>query len=208
MALFPFNTNWPRRAQSDVPGIRTVLGAGVCYAPGNLAASDDDRFVVAVDMKVGAYALAETTMPEAAVARKLLIAVTQDAPGGNDTMGTLTIVGTDIAGQPLTETIAPAANTTKTTLNAFKTVESITGAGWARDGAAGSEDTIKIGTSEAFGLPDLLTDTAQVVCASLNNVREAVAPTVTVSATVLALNTVDLATTPLTGTPVKVYYWL
>lgn len=207
MSLYPFNTNWPRRAQTDVPTIRTTLGAGVCYYPGDLAVSDDDRFIVSVDMQVGAYTLAENTMPEADVARKLLITVTQDAPGGDDTMGTLTIVGTDIADQPLTETIAPAANKTATTLNAFKTVVSITGAGWVRDGAAGTEDKIKVGTSEAIGLPDLLIDTAQVVAVSRNNIKEANAPTVTVSPTALSLNTVDLDSA-LNGTPVKVYYWL
>lgn len=207
MGLYPFNTNVARRAQTDVPGVRTVLGSGVCYAPGDLEAGDDDRFVVAVDMQKGAYTLAETAMPEPDVARKLLITVTQDAPGGDDTMGTLTIVGTDIADQPLTESIAPTANTTTTTANAFKTVTSITGADWARDGAAGTEDTIKIGTSEVIGLPDALTDTAQVVAVSLNNVKEAVAPTVTVSAAHLAQNTVDL-NSALNGSPVKAYYWV
>lgn len=208
MSLYPYNTNVSRRAQTDAPGIRTVLGSGVCYSPGNLAAGDDDYFVAAADMKVGAYTLLNTDMPELGTARKLLITVTQDAPGGDDTMGTLTIVGTDIADQPITETIEPVANSTTVTARAFKTVASITGAGWARNGAAGTEDTIKIGTSEAFGLPDCLTDTAQVVAASLNGVREGTHPTVTVSPTVLALNTVDLNTTPLPGTPVRVYYWV
>ena len=207
MSLFPFNTNWgTRRARSDAPGILTQLGSVVMYSPGSPAVSDDDRFVTSVAMKVGAYTLAATTMPEAGIARKLLITVTQ-VGGANDTMGTLVIVGTDIAGNALSETIAPSANTTTTTLNAFKTVTSITGAGWVRDAGAGSEDTIKIGTSEAIGLPDMLSDTAQVLCASLNNVKEATAPTVTVNNTVLAKNTVDLDSA-LNGSPVKIYYFL
>jgi hypothetical protein len=205
MSFYPFNTNRARQAQTDVPGIRTVLGSGVCYAPGALAASDDDRFVVSVAMKVGAYTLAATTMPEATVARKLLITVTRvDA---DDTMGTLEIVGTDMAGQALSETIAPVANGVVRTVNAFKTVTAITGADWVRNGAGGTEDTIKIGTSDAIGLPDMLADTAQVVACSLNNVREATFPTVTAHATTLARNTVD-PDSALNGTPFKVYYWV
>jgi len=53
----------------------------------------------------------------------------------------------------------------------------------------------------------MLTDTAQVVAASLNNVREGTHPTVTVSATALESNTVDL-NSALAGTPVKIYYFL
>lgn len=204
MSLFPQNTNVTRQAQTDVRTIKNTLLSPVCFAPGTPAVSDDDRFVTSVAMKVGAYTLAATTMPEAAIARKLLITVTQ-VGGVNDTMGTLAIVGTDIAGNALSETIAPTANSTKTTLNAFKTVSSITGAGWSRDAGAGSEDTIKIGTSEAIGLPDKLSDTAQVLFASLDGTKEATAPTVTVDASVLAKNTVDL-NSALNGTAVKVYY--
>jgi len=157
-------------------------------------------------MKVGAYTLAATTMPEAGIARKLLITVTQ-VGGVNDTMGTLAIVGTDLAGSALSETIAPVAASTATTLNAFKAVTSITGASWVRDAGAGTEDTITIGTSEAIGLPDKLSDTAQVLCASLAAVKEATAPTVVVHATTLAKNTVDL-NSALNGTAVKIYYVL
>ncbi len=206
-SLFPFNTNWLRKAQTDVgPAIKSDLLSPVCYSPGSPAVSDDDRFVVNTNMKVGAYTVAVGTMPEAAIARKLLITVTQ-VGGVNDTMGTLAIVGTDIAGNALSETIAPTAAGAVETLNAFKTVTSITGAGWVRDAGAGSEDTIKIGTSESLGLPDKLSDTAQVLCASLAAVKEATAPTVVVHATTLAKNTVNLNSV-LNGTAVKIYYVL
>jgi hypothetical protein len=202
--MYPRNTNVGRQAQTDVASILNTLLAPVLYAPGSLAVSDDDRFVTSVAMKVGAYTLALNAMPEAGVARKLLITVTQ-AGGVNDTMGTLVIVGTDLAGNALSETIAPTANSTKTTVNAFKTVTSITGAGWVRDAGAGTEDTIKIGTSEAIGLPDKLSDTAQILFVSLDGVKEATAPTITVDASVLAKNTVDLNSS-LNGTAVKIYY--
>jgi hypothetical protein len=204
-SLFPFNTNWLRKAQSDVASIKSDLLSPVCFAPGSPAVSDDDRFVVSVDMKVGAYTVAVGTMPEAGIARKLLITVTTDT--GADTMGTLDIVGTDIAGAALTETIAPVSAGTVETLNAFKTVTSITGVGWVIGGGAGTEDAIKIGTSESLGLPDKLSDTAQVLCASLAAVKEATAPTVVVHATTLAKNTVNL-NSALGGTAVKIYYVL
>lgn len=200
MSLFPFNTNWPRQAQSDSDAVKNTLLSPVCYAPGSPAVSDVDRFVVSADMKVGAYTVAVGTMPEAAVARKLLITVTQ-VGGANDTMGTLTIVGTDIADQPLTEVIAPVAASSVETLNAFKTVSSITGAGWVINVAA---DTITVGTSESLGLPDVLSDAAQVLFASLATVKEATAPAVVVNAT-LAKNTVNL-NSALNGTAVKIYY--
>ena len=203
-SLFPFNTNWLRKAQTDVgPAIKSDLLSPVCFSPGSPAVSDDDRFVVSVDMKVGAYTLALTTMPEAAIARKLLITVTADT--GNDTMGTLAIVGTDIAGNALSETIAPVAAGSVETLNAFKTVATITGAGWVIGGGAGTEDAIKIGTSESLGLPDKLSDTAQVLFASLAAVKEATAPAVVVHATTLAKNTVNL-NSALNASAVKVYY--
>ena len=204
MSLFPRNTNVARQAQTDVASLRTSLLSAVMYAPGSPAVSDDDRFVTSVAMKVGAYTLAVNAMPEAGIARKLLITVTQ-VGGVNDTMGTLAIVGTDIAGNALSETISPTANSTKETLNAFKTVTSITGAGWVRDGAGGTEDTIKIGTSEAIGLPDKLSDGAQVLFVSLAGVKEATAPAVTVDSATLAKNTVNLDSA-LNGTAVKIYY--
>lgn len=204
--MFPFNTNVARHAQSDVGLIKTNLRSVVEYAPGSPVVLADNRFVTSTNMKVGAYTLAATTMPEAAIARRLLITVTQ-VGGFNDTMGTLDIVGTDIAGAALTETVAPTAAGTKLTLNAFKTLTSITGAGWVRDAGVGSEDTIKIGTSDSIGLPDKLADTAQVLECSLGGVKEATAPTVTVDASVLAKNTVD-PNSALNASAFKIYYVL
>ena len=118
---------------------------------------------------------------------------------------TLAIVGTDIAGNAISETIAPVSASSVETLHAFKTLVSITGAGWIIGGGAGTEDAIKIGTSESLGLPDKLSDTAQVLCASLAAVKEATAPAVVVHATTLAKNTVNL-NSALNASAVKVYY--
>lgn len=201
MSMFPRNTNVTRQAQTDIAGKYTTLLSPVYYAPGDLAVSDDDRFVASANMKVGAYTMLLSAMPEATVARKLLITVTQ-VGGVNDTMGTLTIVGTDLAGNALTESVAPTANSTKETVNAFLTVTSITGVGWVINTG---NDTIKIGTSESIGIPDKLADSAQVLFASFAAVKEATAPTLTVDGSVLAKNTFNL-NTALDGSAVKIYY--
>jgi hypothetical protein len=64
-------------------------------------------------------------------------------------------------------------------------------------------DTVTIGTTDALGLPYKLAHNT-VLEAYLNNAKEAVAPTVAVSATALESNTVDLATA-LNGNAVDVY---
>lgn len=203
MSLYPFNTNWgPRPAQSDVPGVLTTLGAGVMYSPGSPALDDVDWFVASADMKVGAYTLANTA-PDVGARN---VTVTQTITNAaEDTNGTIVVVGTDLAGDVITETLTPNGGATVAGTKAFATITSITGAGWVINGA--DPDTIEVGFGSLIGLPDYLTDTAQVVACSVNNVKEAVAPIVTVSATVLDLNTVD-PNTAHGGTPFKVYYWL
>lgn len=202
MSLYPFNTNWkPRRAQTDVPGVFTTLEAVVCYSPGSPALDDADWYVVSADMKVGAYTLAHTA-PDVGARN---VTVTQTAVDTEDTNGTIVVVGKDLAGNTITETLTPDAGKTVAGTKAFAEITSITGAGWAVDASEGKADKITVGFGALIGLPDKLTDTAQVLAASLNNVKEAVAPTVTVSATVLSQNTVDLSSA-LNGKPVKVYY--
>ena len=203
MGFYPFNTNRARRAQTDVHGVTTLMGAGVMYTPGSPVLDDADWYVASVDMKVGAYTLAKTA-PDVGARN---VTVTQTATNTEDTNGTIVVVGKDLAGNTITETLTPNAGETVAGTKAFAEITSITGAGWAVDAAEGKADKITVGFGALIGLPDKLSDTAQVLAASLNNVKEANAPTVTVSATVLSQNTVDLSSA-LNGKPVKVYYWL
>jgi len=200
MSLFPFKTNWARQAQSDA-GVRTNLLSTVQYAPGSPVLDDVDWFVVSADMKVGAYTLAHTA-PDVGARN---VTVTQTAVGTEDTNGTIVVVGTDLGGNAITETLTPNAGATVAGTKCFKTITSITGAGWVIDGVEATEDTVTVGFGALIGLPDKLSDTAQVLFASLAGVKEATAPTITVSATVLAANTVDL-NSALDGTAVKIYY--
>jgi hypothetical protein len=116
-----------------------------------LTAADADKIVTSTNMKVGAYTVA--AQPSA----PSLITVTATANGTADTMGTITVVGTDVYDRVLTEVIIPVAGSTVSGTRYFKTVTSVTGAGWVIDAGSGN-DTITVGVPmsagiEAEGLP-------------------------------------------------------
>lgn len=121
--------------------------AGRIYAMGAPLVADDDKVVVSVDMKVGTYTLA--AQPD--VPRN--ITVTATAVGTADTMGTITVTGTNAVGQVISEVITPVAGSAVAGLKAFKTVTSVVGAGWVIDAVEGTKDTIKVGIGTALGLP-------------------------------------------------------
>jgi hypothetical protein len=99
---------------------------GVHLAAANTATAN--RFVVSTNMIVGAYSLAATTMPTPG-ARHVTITHTQ-VGGVTDTLGTIAVVGTDMDGNVISESITPLSGTVATGLLWFKTVTSITGVGW------------------------------------------------------------------------------
>lgn len=99
-----------------------------------------NRFVVSTNMKVGTYTIANASPTWSG---GCLVTITHTTvAAGTDTLGTITIVGTGIGGQALTETMTPVADSTATSTNAFRTVTSATGAGWV---IAGGNDTLVIG---------------------------------------------------------------
>jgi hypothetical protein len=113
------------------------------YTYTNIAAAptaDDNGYVVSVDMKVGAYGLA-ATVPGYGARHVTLKRTVVDAV---DTPGTVVVVGKDLAGQALTETLIPGANgVTVTGTQFFKSIVSITGVAWVIGGT--DEDTIIFG---------------------------------------------------------------
>jgi len=119
------------------------------YSLGTPIAADDDRIVVIGDgvMKVGEYTL--TADPD--VPRN--ITVTHASVGTTDTLGTITVAGTDFNDEVISEEIIPIADTEVSGLKAFKTITSITGAGWVVDGVEATADTIIVGVGDALGLP-------------------------------------------------------
>lgn len=108
--------------------------------------ADVDQYVESVDMKVGAYTLAAST-PSTAGARH--VTCTRTVVDTADTPGTIVVVGKDLAGQTITETLTVGAHATLVTgTKWFATVTSVTGAGWVIDAAEGSEDTITVGEDD------------------------------------------------------------
>ena len=108
-------------------------------------AADTNYIVEVADMKVGAYVLAH--QPD--VCRRLSVTHVTVVVG-TDTLGTLAFVGTDYDGYAISESVVPVADSAVYTTKAYKTVTSITGAGWV---TAGGADTIIIGVDARLGLP-------------------------------------------------------
>lgn len=98
-----------------------------------------NRFVVSVNMANGTYTVANASP---AFAGGVNIVATITGATGNDTPGTITVVGTDTRNAPLTEVITLVAGGTATGAAFFRTVTSITQAGWVINGG---NDTIVIG---------------------------------------------------------------
>jgi len=169
--------------------------------------------------KPGVVALGTSTAVHAAVADtgstiNITTAITNPdvprvlvlTPGGttaNVTAVQCTIVGTGIDDKPLTE-VAPAFTagqaTAVTTVNAFKTVTSIS------QPACGASVTIAYGTGAKLGIPDALAKNG-VLNAFLATVKEGTAPTVTIDATTVSKNLVQLNST-LNGTAVEIHYYV
>lgn len=197
MSLFPLKTSLTQYAQSDAHTIRNSLRNTVMYDAGSPATLDADYFFASAAMHNGAYTLLKTSMPSGA--RNITIGHT--ATSTVDTLGTIEVVGTDLNGDAMTETITPLNGTTASGLKCFATVTSITGSGWTVNSGA---DLVVIGYGDLIGLPDKLPHNS-VLFAVFNGVRESTAPTVTFSSTVLGLNTVDL-NSALNGSTVTVTY--
>lgn len=118
-------------------------------------------------------------------ARKIRITpggTTADVPTGD-----VTIAGTNIRDEAITDTVTFAANDTgaQDTLKAFKTVTSVVFP--IQDGAAA---TYGIGVSDALGLDRCMSEAAIVDC-YIDGTRETTAATVTFNATDVSKNTID-----------------
>lgn len=98
-----------------------------------------NRFVASTNMANGAYTIANASPAWSGGCR---ITATITGVTGNDTPGTLTVVGTDLAGNAITETITLVAGGTATGSKVFRTVTSATQAGWV---ISGGNDTIVVG---------------------------------------------------------------
>jgi type IV secretory pathway protease TraF len=153
----------------------------------------NNKIVTTTNMKLGAYTIAAQPIVPA------LLSVLVTAVTGNDTMGTITFVGTDIYDAPLTEVVIPIPGTTVCTTNMFKTVTSATGAGWVINTG---NDTIIIGVASivaptgyyfntlivhAAAVVASMTTVPGCVCAPLNTFTSLPVGTYPIKATKIAL---------------------
>lgn len=103
---------------------------------------DDDYIVAAsTDMKNGTY----TLLANPDVPRPIMVTVTKTST--IDTLGILTVVGTNVLDEALTEVITPVDGIAYG-LSCFKTITSITGSGWS---AVAGADKIKVGIAPVTG---------------------------------------------------------
>ena len=101
-----------------------------------------NRYVTSANMKVGAYTLANTTPVWSGAG---LVTVTHtEVGGGVDTLGTIVVLGIDMAGQGRTDIITPLNGTVATGTVPFRTIGSITGVGWV---IGTGNDTIVVGVA-------------------------------------------------------------
>ena len=124
-------------------------------------------------------------------------------PGGTTAgvpAGNVVVVGTNFAGEVISEDFAFLANATAATVGvkAFKTVTSVSIPQLDEAGA-----TFKVGFGDKIGLPIKLAYNA-VLGATFDGVRETTFPTVVVDADELEKNTVDLNSV-LNGKVVKIF---
>ena len=101
------------------------------------SAADVDYLVTTVNMKVGAYTIAAQPLGSH------VVTVTHTKVGTLDTLGIITVIGTDSDGIVITEVITPSEDATVTGLLGFEAITSITGSGWVI--AGGDNDTITVG---------------------------------------------------------------
>ena len=99
-----------------------------------------NRFVTSTNMKVGAYTVANASPVWSG---GCFVTVTHTQVGGvTDILGTIVVVGTNLSGQSITETITPLDGTVATGTKVFRTITSVTGAGWVIDTG---NDTLVVG---------------------------------------------------------------
>ena len=105
-----------------------------------------NRYVTSTNMKNGAYTIAN----QPASAKN--VTVTHTAAGTADTLGIITVVGTDENGKAQTEVITPLNGAVASGTKYFKTLTSITGSGWVIDAGSGN-DTIVVGFGNISAIP-------------------------------------------------------
>lgn len=154
----------------------------------NAVATDADRLKATQATSASVTTTVTSFSAQPDFARQITVTpggTTADVPAGD-----VTITGTNIRDEVITDTITFAANASSAgaTTKAFKTVTSVVFP--VQDGAAATYD---IGVNDALGLDRTMSEAA-VIDAYAAGVRETTAATVTFSATDVSANTVNFNT--------------
>jgi hypothetical protein len=99
-----------------------------------------NRFVTSVAMKVGSYTVANASPVWSG---GCFVTVTHTITDLVDTLGTITITGTNMSGQAQSESITPLNGTVATSTKIYRTVTAVTGVAWVQGGTGA--DTIVVG---------------------------------------------------------------
>lgn len=182
--MYPYNFNRGQTIQTNAPCV-----------------SVDHAFLAHFNIAAASATVASNTSVHAAVtlgaaAQDVTTAITNPTVPRNIIVkgnaagiaGDVVITGTNYAGDAITETIALNGATAVAGAKAFKTVTKIS----LPAKTAESGDTVSVGTGEVLGLPYLLARNT-VIATYKDNTIEGTAPTVTVSASAIESNTIDLA---------------
>ena len=176
-----------QQAKQIVAEVQSTFGylrRQVWTAPDDLDA--DDLLALTATSDSVATVLTPTAQPDFPRS----ISVTPGGTTADVASGAYTVLGTNIRDEVISEDLTFAANATtlQSTLKAFKTVVSVTCP--IQDGA---DATFSIGFIDRLGLDRIMTGN-EVILATADGVYETTRPTVTFSASDIALNTIDLNT--------------
>lgn len=183
MKLYPFNPKVGHKLQTDVDGV-SVDRAFIAHfqvAAADAVGSSNTAVHAAIPL-TNATQQITTGITNPAVPRSIIVKGNQAGVAGN-----VVIHGTNYADAVITETIALNGATAVEGNKAFKAVTQID---LPVEVNAGT-DTVSIGRGEKLGLPYKLAHNT-VFATYKDNTLEGTAPTVTVSATDIESNTIDL----------------
>lgn len=193
--MTPYKRNMGQRINTDVVGVACDRGftAHFQVSAANAVATSNVGVHAAIALTNAVQSIT-TAITNPAVLRNIIVKGNAAGITGN-----VTIHGTNYAGAEISEVIALNGVTAIEGAKAFKTVTEID---LPVEVHAGT-DTVSVGWGDKLGLPYKL-ERNTVEAAYLDNAKEATAPTVTVSATAIESNTVDL-NSALNGKQVDVY---
>ena len=195
--MYPYNFNRGQTIQTSVPGIVADMGyiANLAWTAAQTREADTDGVfdgIAAADLTAEPAGTTVTKteaddefVAQPPCARNLTVTVAATTPG-DIKAAAIVVTGTNLAGETITESFTPTADTpaTLTGTKAFASVTSV--AVPAQDGAS---VTVDVGFGQLIGLPYKLAKKRVIL--TLNDGVVDTAPTLTISASALEGNTVD-----------------